>query len=129
MGKYLIDNNVISNFFSGQYPKPALNFVSKVFDEVPTISVITEIEALSWITKDKNKESIVTDFVSDSVILGIDRNVVNRCVELRRTKKIKTPDAIIAATAMVHNLILITSDKDFHNIDNLKIVDPFSIEN
>ena len=36
----------------------------------------------------------------------------------------KTPDAIIAATAIVHNLSLITSDSNFNNIQDLHVIDP-----
>jgi predicted nucleic acid-binding protein len=44
---------------------------------------------------------------------------------LRRKHKIKTPDAIIAATAIANKYILITSNKsDFSNIKNLKIIAP-----
>ncbi|MCF8381671.1 MAG: PIN domain-containing protein [Bacteroidales bacterium] len=43
-----------------------------------------------------------------------------------KSKKIKTPDAIIAATAMVHGCTLITNnEKDFNNIKGLKIANPF----
>jgi predicted nucleic acid-binding protein len=49
---------------------------------------------------------------------------VFQCVKIRRNKKIKTPDAIIAATAIVHNLTLITSDTDFNNIENLHLINP-----
>jgi predicted nucleic acid-binding protein len=33
----------------------------------------------------------------------------------------------MAATAIVHNLTLITSDKDFDNIDGLQVMDPRSL--
>jgi hypothetical protein len=51
-------------------------------------------------------------------------NTLRQCVKIRRNRKIKTPDAIIAASAIVHNLILITSDSDFNNIQKLKIGNP-----
>ena len=50
--------------------------------------------------------------------------VVKQCVNIRRSQKIKTPDAIIAATAIVHNLTLITSDSDFKNIADLVVLNP-----
>ena len=60
---YLIDNNVISNYFMASYSINAMRFVSGVIDGTPNISVITEIEALSWIAPDKTYEEIITDFV------------------------------------------------------------------
>ena len=39
----------------------------------------------------------------------------------------KTPDAIIAATAIVYNLTLITNDNDFKNIRHLQTLNPLNI--
>lgn len=127
MAKYLIDNNVISSFFSNELPEQAMNFISDLVDNTPNISIITQIEALSWVTRDKNKENLVIEFISDCKIYSIKPEVVNECVKLRRSNKIKTPDAIIAATAIVNDLILITSDADFNNISNLIVINPKTI--
>lgn len=53
--------------------------------------------------------------------------IVAQCIAIRRSHKVKTPDAIIAATAIVHNFTLITSDTDFKNIHGLQVIDPHSI--
>lgn len=55
MGKYLIDNNTISSYFSGLFSDKAMEFVGKVIDQTPNISFITQIEALSWISPDKKE--------------------------------------------------------------------------
>ena len=102
-------------------------FVANAIDQTPNISVITEIEALSWISPDKKKETVVKAFIEDANILPLSPEVVVQCIKIRRSRKVKTPDAIIAATAIVHNLTLITSDNDFNNIEGLKIVDPHSL--
>jgi predicted nucleic acid-binding protein len=124
MEQYLIDNNAISNFFSGNFTEKAMDFMSKIIDETPIISVITEIEALSWINPNKNKERIVRKFIEDANVLPLNADVVIECVKIRRNRKVKTPDAIIAATAIVFNLILVTSDNDFDNITGLQLVNP-----
>ena len=124
MGQYLIDNNVISNYFSELFSEKSMNAVAEIIDKVPNISVITEIEALSWINPDKKKEEIVEEFIQDANVLTISPAIVSQCVTIRRSRKIKTPDAIIAATAIIHNLILITSDNGFKNIQGLQVIDP-----
>jgi len=124
MGRYLIDNNVISNYFSGLLSKNGMDFIAGVIDQTPNISVVTEIEALSWINPDKNKEKIIEEFIHDSNVLALSPNIVKQCIVIRREKKIKTPDAIIAATAIIHSLTLLTSDADFQNIKNLNVEDP-----
>jgi predicted nucleic acid-binding protein len=125
MEQYLIDNNVISDFFAGQYSDKAMNFVSEVIDLTPNISVITVIEALSWHSSEVN-ESIIKEFIDNSHVLGISQKVVEHCIQIRRSRKIKTPDAIIAATAITHCLTLITSDSDFTNIPGLMLINPRS---
>jgi hypothetical protein len=124
MGQYLMDNNAISNFFSSNFDEIGMDFVAAVIDQTPLISVITEIEALSWVTRDKSKELLIQQFINDARILSLSPLIVSHCVRLRRSRRIKTPDAIIAATAIAHNLTLLTSDKDFANIEGLKVIDP-----
>lgn len=119
-----MDNNAISSYFSGLFSEKGMDFIAEVIDQTPTLSVITEIEALSWINPDISKEEIIREFIQDANVLALTPAVVNQCVIIRRNGKIKTPDAIIAATAIVHNLTLITSDRDFNNIKGLNITDP-----
>jgi predicted nucleic acid-binding protein len=127
MEQYLIDNNVISNYFSGLFSEKTMEFIAEVIDLIPNISVITQIEALSWRNPDIRKEMIIRDFIENANILALSPKVVAQCVLIRRGKKIKTPDAIIAATAIVHNFSLITSDADFRNIQGLSIIDPYKL--
>jgi predicted nucleic acid-binding protein len=68
------------------------------------------------------------EFINDSIVLNITPKVIEYCVNLRKMKKIKTPDAIIAATALAHNCILITNnEKDFANVEGLSITNPHKI--
>jgi len=94
---------------------------------IPNLSIITEIELLFWKTDFATEQKVKT-FINDSVVLNITPDVIKQCVELRRNKKIKTPDAIIAATALAYEYILITvNEKDFANIPNLKIINPYKL--
>jgi predicted nucleic acid-binding protein len=126
MGQYLIDNNVISNYFSTLFTDKGMAFIAEVIDQIPNISVITEIEALSWVNHAK-KEKIIKEFIQDAKVLGLTPAIVAKCVEIRRTKKLKIPDAIISATAIAHNLTLLTSDRDFDNIRGLRVMNPFNL--
>lgn len=127
MEEYLIDNNVISKYFSGLLSEKAMIFVGKVIDATPNISVITQIEALSWIYPDTEKELILNSFIEDSLIIPLTPEIVRVCVNIRRSRKIKTPDAIIAATAIERNMVLISADNDFANISELRFIHPDDI--
>ena len=47
-------------------------------------------------------------------------------IEIRKQKRIKIPDSIIASSAIYTNSILVTRNtKDFDGIKNLKLFNPF----
>jgi len=104
MEQYLIDNNVISSYLAGSFKESAVQFIDEIIDQGPYLSVITEIEALSWVNPDKNKEAILQAFIQEATILYITHDIVKECVRIRRSKKMKTPDALIAATAIVYKI-------------------------
>jgi predicted nucleic acid-binding protein len=127
MEQYLIDTNVVSDYFSASLPVNGLQFMDSVIDAIPNFSVITQIELLCWKT-DAKKEQQIKDFISDSAIIDINPTIIMHCVNIRRNKKVKTPDAIIAATALSQGFTLITNnEKDFNKIEGLKTINPFKV--
>jgi predicted nucleic acid-binding protein len=127
MEQYLVDTNVVSDYFSASLPVAGIALLDAVIDAIPKLSVISQIELLCWNT-DKVTEQNVKEFISDSVVLDITPDVIRHCVALRKNKKIKTPDAIIAATALAHKLAIITNnEKDFAGIKGLNLVNPYKI--
>ena len=127
MERYLIDTNVVSDYFSASLPALGLQFMDSVIDDTPNLSVISQIELFCWKT-DIVKEQKIKDFIADSTIFNISDSVIANCVNIRKNRKIKTPDSIIAATALAHGCTLITNnEKDFSNIKGLKIVNPYKI--
>jgi len=127
MEQYLIDNNVISNYFSCSFSEKAMAFLSGVIGDTPNLSVITKIEALSWRNADIAKEIIVRLFVDYSNVIALSDIIVDECISIRRNLRIKTPDAIIAATAIVNDFTLLTSDADFNRVPNLRFLNPFDL--
>jgi predicted nucleic acid-binding protein len=122
MGQYLIDTNIVSKYLSGLLPTGGERLLDSVIDAIPQLSVISQIELLSW---KSNFEIQVGEFVGESFIFTLTDKVVEACVKLRRERKIRTPDAIIAATAIVNDLILLTDNEiDFQGILKLKIINP-----
>ncbi len=127
MEQYLIDTNSVSDYFSASFSANGMQFMSTVIDVMPNLSIITQIELLCWRT-DAVTEQKVAGFIIDSIVLDITPEVITQCVNLRKGKKIKTPDAIIAATAIAYDLTLITrNNKDFGDIPRLKIIDPHKL--
>ncbi|MCE2790459.1 MAG: type II toxin-antitoxin system VapC family toxin [Saprospiraceae bacterium] len=128
MEQYLIDTNIVSDYLSASITQKGMALLDDVMNAIPKISIITQIELLCWNT-DQATLQYVKEFINDSIILEINSDVVYHCVSIRNKKKIKTPDAIIAATALGHSYTLITNnEKDFVGIQGLKVLNPFKLE-
>lgn len=125
MEQFLIDTNCVSDYLSSLLPSAGMQFMDTIIDNGPNISIITQIELLCWNTRDSDKIAKVKSFISECKIYEITSEVVLNCVAIRKGKKIKTPDAIIAATALSFGYRLITNNEiDFKHISKLKIVNP-----
>ena len=126
--KYLIDTNVIAHLFAEKLPVAGKEFVKKAIDENFVISVVVEIEVLTY-NEVPEKMPLIEEFVSLATVLPLDKAVTQKAIELRRSKrKLKLADAIIAATAIIYQLTLITNNtRDFLNIAGLHIVDPHNV--
>ncbi len=123
MGKrYLIDTNILIDAQIGHLPKKGMTFIAECIDSDFIVSFITYIEFLGY----KNATERLREFISMANVLGINKNIIDEAIELRRENTIKLPDAIIASTAIVENLILVTRNvDDFKNIKNLELKNPW----
>lgn len=123
MGKrYLIDTNVIVEYLSQSLPTEISKKISSIVDQEFNISFINKIEVLVFVGASRQEQ----EFIGFANLYYIDDNVINRTIELRTNHKIKLPDAIIAATAISNDLILLTRNiADFKNIRQLRIQNPW----
>ena len=127
MGQYLIDSNVVSDYLSGSLPESGMLFMDDIINLVPNISIITQIEVLCWNT-DEMTTALINEFINDCNVYKIDNRIIKNCVVIRKGNKVKTPDAIIAATALANHQTLITNnEKDFKNIRGLKLINPHKL--
>ncbi len=125
--RFLLDTNTVIYLGNGSLPEKALDFLRIEVKKGVSLSVISEIELLGWNAPSEHEAFITESFVSGSFIIQLTRSIVLKTIEIRKMRKIKLPDAIIAATALVHDLTLISrNDGDFRKIDNLKYLNPFT---
>ena len=126
--EYLIDSNVVIDYLGKKFPLVSMRFLNNVIDSIPNISIITKIEVLGFITTDEHYK-LLEDFMADASVLDLSNNIVDQTIKIRKFQKTKLPDSIIAATAIINDFILLTRNvKDFDNIPNLKIINPWIIE-
>lgn len=124
-GKYLIDTNAVIDYLSNKLPGNASNMLD---EEALEISVIIRMELLAWGNAESQQLSILEDFINSVVVWSLDEPVIIKGIEIRKNFKIKLPDAIIAATPVVHELTLVTRNvNDFKNITGLRLINPWDM--
>lgn len=125
--EYLIDSNILIGYLDNKLPKKGTLFMHTVINNIPKISVITKIEILRFNTTEAAYKTL-EDFINISVVQDLSNDIVDQTIQLCKSRKIKLPDAIIAATAIANDMILITRNvSDFKAIQSLRIIDPFSL--
>jgi predicted nucleic acid-binding protein len=118
---FLIDTNII--IYLSQRKLKVNDFAKK--ESNLYLSSITYIESLGYSFSSKEEEKEISELCEIFERLFLTEKVEEQTIQIRKTKKIKLPDAIIAATAIVYDLTLVTCNTDdFKNISGLKILDP-----
>lgn len=123
---YLLDTNAVIDFCNGKLPENAKNLL---IDIDPAISVITQIELFASVKISDSEVKTLQQFVGFCVVYdNITSDIINRTIAIRKMYRIALPDAIIAATAIVNKLTLVSRNlSDFKSIKELLIINPHSI--
>lgn len=122
--RYLLDTGLVIRHLRGQKSTvQLLRSLSKA--NRLCISTVTslEVRAGAHIAEQSNTQKLLSRFVN----LDLDIAVADKAGEIifqgrQANKPILVPDAIIAATALVHNMTLVTFNaQDFENVTNLSL--------
>jgi predicted nucleic acid-binding protein len=126
---YLIDTNILIYHINKNIPRNSRSKLRQIFKNHFNISVITKMEFLGFKRHTEKSFKKSNKFLENAEIIGLDNEIVDIVISLRRKKNIKLPDAIIAATAKKNNLMLVTRNEVDFNDTELNIYNPFSQTN
>lgn len=115
--KVFADTNILLYFLNGE--EEVIEILS---DKELFISFITELEMLAFPSQTADSELIIKGFLSNCTIININSKIKNSTIDLRKKYNLKLPDSIIAATASVLNLPLLTADHHFKKITSQEII-------
>ena len=123
--KYLFDTNVWIDAIAGRLPADTfLKFVVQA--EWVGYSAITRLELFGFPDLTKPEEEKLAELLKHFVEVGVDSSTVDKTITIRKATRIKVPDAIIAATAIIKECSLITRNtEDFKGISGLNIINPY----
>ena len=120
--QYLADTITIIDLVVGRLPAASSSWLEQQLEQqAVAISVITRIELLTK-TEPASEYATMQAFVQSVVVLSLDEPVTEHTIRLRQQHRVKLPDAIIAATALAHNLPLLTRNvSDFQTLAGITV--------
>jgi toxin FitB len=119
----LVDTNII--LYAHRDIDPiAIDFIER---NAIGCSIVSQIEALGFAGIRPNESLLLTSFFGAVPTFALTDEIAAVAIALRRRRRLKLGDSIIAATALVHGLTLATRNvADFAWIGELRVVNPYA---
>ncbi|AVH70112.1 type II toxin-antitoxin system VapC family toxin [Nostoc sp. 'Lobaria pulmonaria (5183) cyanobiont'] len=118
----LLDSNII--IYSAQPENVQLREL--IAEYAPAVSALSYLEVLGYHLLKEEQRQYFEEFFQVAQVLPISEDVLNQAVILRQQKRMTLGDAIIAGTALVYGLTLITRNTDdFCWIPQFHLWNPF----
>jgi predicted nucleic acid-binding protein len=126
--KYILDANAVIDYVGNKLPSISAIAMDKLVNDQLNTSIVVKIEVLGFNGEDSEMEKL-NEFLGLSTIFYIDDTVAEKTIDLRkRHRKLKLGDAVIAATALLNNFILLSrNSKDFQGINGLECFNPHEL--
>jgi predicted nucleic acid-binding protein len=113
-GRFVFDTNAIVYYLQGR--NEWIEYIDNAPMSERAASVITRIELLSYPGITPAEQESINRFLGDLVVVTLSKKIENIAIDIRRTARMKLPDAIVAATALSMEATLITGDRQFKKL-------------
>lgn len=119
--KIILDSNIVIYSLQPKNEK----FINWLEGHTICISAITRLEVLGYHKISQKEIAFAQRYFSACEEVSIQSSIIEEAINLRQLKSMSLGDAIIAATARIHKLTLMTANsKDFKHIENLELINP-----
>ena len=112
---FVADTNALIYLLNGN------TCMTPYLDKNLSYSVISEMELLSYSGITESEENSIKSLLKECEEVALSAEIKEKTIEIRKKYKTKIPDAIVAASAIVSGLPLITADKGFNQIVELNL--------
>lgn len=113
---FLADTNALIYILEGK------SFMLPFLMNIKSASIISEIELRGFHDIKREEEEQIISMINNLNIISVNFMIKEMAIRLRKKYRLKTPDSIIAATAIQLKFTLLTADKHFSKIKELDLV-------
>lgn len=105
--------------------KPEFEYVREyIANDNFSVSAVTYLEVMGYHNLTYLERTLFKRLIDTYNYFSISDEIIYKAVEIRQIKSVSLADSIIAATAILKNLTLVTHNtKDFDWIENLNLID------
>lgn len=114
--KYLLDTNFILGMLKSTPEVIEILTNLNLTARQCAYSAVTRMELLGFPGITHHEDALIRSRLNCFTYLAIDLSVEDRAIDLRRSRRVKLPDALIAATALCHGLQLLTLDAGLQSV-------------
>lgn len=122
----LIDSNILIYYINGQLPPAARACFENAVVEGAGYSSITRIEVLGWAGHTPASRQSTQSLLEQMQEIPLAEAVIVQTIQLRELHRVKLPDAIIAASALAHDLVLMTRNVGDFSACGVRLLDPWA---
>lgn len=118
----VLDTNIIIAYLNGD--EGVIRAVRNWFTEGIGlfISAVTYAEVLALREASESDVGHMREFLNLFVVIPVDRAIAEDIAAIKRTQKLKFPDAAIVATARYTASTLVTRDKRLHKVEGITVI-------
>ena len=120
----LFDSSAVILYFNDAVTEASFTLIKQAISQgSAAISVVTRAEVLAWPAHTLQSLQAATAGLAVFEQLDVDAGVADEAARIRREYNVKLPDALIAATAALRNLAVVTANfRDFERIAGLQVI-------
>ena len=113
----VVDTNIVIYALQG-----SPHITSLLNNQKLIISFVTEIELLSWPRATAQDERLIREFIKACSLADYSGLLKQQVIDFRRRYKLKMADAFAAATAVLLDVLLASSDSVFDKLTELNFI-------
>mgnify|MGYP003583518146 FL=1 len=114
--RYLLDTNFILRMMKSTPEVLERVGHERLMAHQCAFSAVTRMELLGFPGITVDEDSLIRQRLAQFTYLAISTGIEDAAIELRRSRRVKIPDALIAATALCHGLELLTMDVGLQSV-------------